>query len=120
MLARFDGYDYDCSKSDLTTPIWYRIELGNTGDEEMEMFTGPAHSYTVGSWYGSDRSYLAVDLANPDDERIFEFTGEDVFSAHIAGEPADASIQAAFESYSSMLARVIELKTQDGTVLRAC
>ncbi|MFE9611281.1 hypothetical protein [Streptomyces sp. NPDC006012] len=119
LLALFDGYDYECSKSDAEVDIWYGIGLGEAGEEVLEDFLARAHSYVVGSWHGSDNSYLTVDTVNVEDERIFEFAGDDLAYALLEGSPVEEIIEPAFASYSSMLAHIVALRTWEGAVTLA-
>ncbi|WP_262697654.1 MULTISPECIES: hypothetical protein [Streptomyces] len=119
LLALFDGYDYECSKSDSEVDIWYGIGLGEAGEEVLEDFAERAHSYVVGSWHGSDNSYLVVDTFNMEDERIFEFAGDDLAYALLEGNSVEEIIEPAFASYSSMLAHIVALRTWEGAVTLA-
>jgi hypothetical protein len=73
----------------------------------------------MGSWWGTDRSYLAVDLKDPSDRRIFEFASEDLLDNSIDGRPVRGSVYPIFDSYAQFLAHVVEARLPDGTLLRA-
>ncbi|MEV8333840.1 hypothetical protein [Streptomyces niveus] len=119
LLALFEGYDYECNKSHSEVDIWYNLGLGEAGEEVLADFMDEAHRYVVGAWHGSDNSYLSIDTLNVEDERIFEFGGDDLAFALTEGDPVEELIEPAFESYSSMLSRIVELRTWEGEVLRA-
>ncbi|MFF5089082.1 hypothetical protein [Streptomyces niveus] len=119
LLALFDGYDYECNKSHSEVDIWYSLGPGEAGEEVVADFMDGAHSYVVGAWHGSDNSYLSIDTLHVEDERIFEFAGDDLAFALIEEDSVEGLIEPAFESYSSMLSRIVALRTWEGEVLRA-
>lgn len=119
LLALFDGFDYECGASESEVDIWYSIGLGNAGDDMLSDLAEHAHGYVIGAWHGSDGSYMMVDTANADDERVFECSGDHVAYAVDDGEPVDELIAPAFASYASMLGHVVALRTWAGEVTPA-
>ncbi|MCQ8834433.1 hypothetical protein [Streptomyces malaysiensis] len=115
-LARFDGYDYECTLADSDVVKWFEIALGNVDEEEMEFLVGEAGVYPIGSWYGADH-YIAINLAHSSDRRIYEFSLEDLWDDSYNGDPLEGSIEPAFLSYAHMLSHVAELKFPDGSTL---
>jgi len=118
MRVRVDDYTHLCPRSDAVEKVWYELRLGYADEEQRELFFDEAQVYPIGSWWGTDRSYLAVDLENPADERIFEFASEDLLDNSIDGRPVRGSVYPVFDSYAQFLAHIVEGELPDGTVVR--
>jgi len=119
LLALFDGFDYECGASESEVDIWYGIGLGNAGDDMLSDLAEHAHGYVIGGWHGSEGSYLMVDTANADDERVFECDGVFIAYAVDDGDPVDELVAPAFASYASMLGHIVALRTWAGEVTTA-
>lgn len=117
--VRFDEFDLAAPVSDSLDHAWFTFSVGYSNDEQRELWHNKAGVYRIGEWYGTDRAYLAADLQNPDDERIFEFSGQDLLDNELDGRPARLSVYPAFVSYASMLAHVDAAMLLDGTVVEA-
>lgn len=119
MLVRVDDYRYLTPRSDIVEKVWYDIRLGYADEEQRELFHDEAGLYPIGSWRGTNRSYLAVDLQDPDDERVFECASQDLIDNSIDGRPVRDSVYPIFDSYAEMLAHIVEGRRPDGTAVEA-
>ena len=117
MRVRFDDYDRLGPRSDNVEDIWYELQPGYADSEQRGLFRDQARCYPIGRWFGTDQSYLAVNLEDPADERIHEFAAEDLRDNLYDGKPARASVYVAFDSYASMLDHIAEGELPDGTRL---
>ncbi|MDX3243319.1 hypothetical protein [Streptomyces sp. ME18-1-4] len=119
MQVRFDDFDQYTPRADYLDEIWYTLDLGYMGEGQRSLFVEQAHCYPIGEWEETDRSYLAVDVKNTDDGRILEFSSPDLMDNISEGKAADASVRPAFDSYASMLSRVVAGRMPNGTVIEA-
>ncbi|MFF2188045.1 hypothetical protein [Streptomyces sp. NPDC058155] len=117
MPARFIAYDGDCSRFDIVHKIWYTFSLGDMSDDDRAIFVDYAKMYPIGSWVENDRSYLAVNLEDPQDRSIYEFAREDLVDAQYEG--VSSYPDAVFSSYPRMLSRLYQFKSPNGDVLQA-
>jgi hypothetical protein len=119
-LVRFTSYDYDCGSFDYVDRIWYHFELGDMSKDDHDLFMQFAGMYPIGSWVESEESYLAVNLADRQDGRIYEFARENVQDDMRDGEAsAFGSTDEAFDSYPRMLSKIVELRHADGNSFQA-
>ncbi|HEV8561816.1 MAG TPA: hypothetical protein VGR06_36300 [Actinophytocola sp.] len=117
MRVRVDDYIHLCPRSESVEKVWYELRLGYADEEQRELFHDEAEVYPIGSWWGTDRSYLAIDLKDHDDERIFEFASEDLLDNSIDGRPVRGSLYPVFDSYAQFLAHIVEGRRPDGTMV---
>jgi hypothetical protein len=113
--VRFDDFDSLNPRSDDVEDIWYDLRPGYGDSEQRQLFRDEAGCYPIGRWFGTDQSYLAVNLEDAGDRRIHEFAAGDLRDNLYDGKPARASVYVAFDSYASMLAHIIETEPPDGT-----
>lgn len=119
-LVRVDDFDHLSPRSDTLDGIWYAIELdGYRDDEQRELFLDQATSYPIGYWPHTDRSFLAINTADHDDQRIYEFAAQDLLDNVLDGGAARDSVYPAFDSYARMLSHIIEVKDVSGQVTAA-
>ena len=110
-LVCVDDFDHLGPRSDTLDGIWYAIELDGYRDaEQRALFLDQATSYPIGSWPHTDRSFLAINTADHDDQRIYEFAAQDLLDNVLDGGAARSSVYPAFDSYASMLSHIIEIK----------
>jgi hypothetical protein len=115
VLLRVDDFQwYNSPRSDDVEDIWYDLRFGYHGAEQRALFFGDAQIYRIGVWWGTDESYLGVDLLNPEDQRIFDFSGADLRDNKLAGRPVRGSLYPIFGSYARLLAHVAEVRPLDG------
>ncbi|WLQ37799.1 hypothetical protein P8A18_32100 [Streptomyces castrisilvae] len=119
VLAQFDAPDYDCNMADAEQVQWYQLKLGVMGEDDAELFVNQAGLYPIATWFGTDQSYLAINLRDREDKRIHEFSGADFWDMSFNGESLNGSSQPAFSSYSKMLSHISRLKLPDGAIFSA-
>lgn len=119
MQVRFDDFDHYTPRADYLDEIWYTLDLGYMSEGQRSLFVDKAHAYPIGEWEDTDRSYLAVDVADVNDKRILEFSSPDLMDNIAEGKAADVSVRPAFDSYASMLSHVVAGRLSDGTVIEA-
>ncbi|MFF9320991.1 hypothetical protein ACF1BP_24785 [Streptomyces sp. NPDC014735] len=117
VLACFDTPDYDCSMSDSTENQWYQIKTGVMGEDDRELFVDQAGLYPIATWFGTDQSYLAINLRDPNDRRIYEFSGADYWDMSFNAESLEGSSQPAFISYARMLSHISGFKFPNGVTV---
>lgn len=118
--VRVAGFRWDDSpRADDQADHWYEVELGYVNEENRETMFDLAHLYPIGQWFANDRSYLAVDLADPTDRRILEFALEDLWDDEANGEPLRESTFPAYASYADFLGHVVAVKLPDGGLVEA-
>lgn len=118
-LVRFEEPDYDCNMFDSGEIQWYQLKIGVMGDDDRDLFIDKAGLYPIATWFGTDQSYLAINLRDPSDGRIHEFSGADYWDMSFNGESLEEESQPAFTSYSRMLSRILEFKFADGSTVLA-
>jgi hypothetical protein len=114
-----DDYQYLCPRSDYVDEVWYEFDFGYAHDQERQLFLDQGGVYPIGSWYGTDESYLAVDMTDPNDQRIFEFASEDLLDNSLDGKEVRASVYPIFDSYAQLLAHVTVGRLPDGSLVEA-
>lgn len=117
MPARFIAYDEDCARFDIVHKIWYTFSLGDMGEDDVPLFVEYARMYPIGSWVENDRSYLAINLEDPQDQSIYEFAREDLMDSRMSGESPYPD--AVFSSYPRMLSRLYQFKAPNGEIVQA-
>lgn len=111
VLCRVDDFQwYDSPRCEAVDRIWYEVQFGYANEEERARLRDGAEIYPIGGWFGSDRSNLGIDLQNPEDTRIFDFSGEDMLDAELDDEPLRDSLFPIFSSYALFLAHVVEVR----------
>ncbi|MEV8333847.1 hypothetical protein [Streptomyces niveus] len=110
MFVRFDDYDFFTPRSDDVEDIWYMMDLGYMREGQRNLFVKKARIYLLGGWEDSDLSYLGFSTEDVQDERIYEFAGDDIMDNSLDETPVGNSIYPAFESYSSMLSHIVEVR----------
>jgi hypothetical protein len=114
VLFRVDDFQwYDSPRCEAVDHIWYELRFGYSDEEDRARLRDRAKIYPIGGWFGSDRSYLGVDLQNPEDRRIFDFSGEDLIDDELDDEPLRDSLFPIFSSYARFLARIAEVRVSD-------
>jgi hypothetical protein len=119
MRFRVDDYEYVCPRSDVVEKVRYELRLGYADEEQRDLFFDEAKVFPIGSWWGTDRSYLAIDLEDPSDERVFEFASQDLLDNSIDGRPVRGSVYPIFDSFPQLLAHIIDGELPDGRTVRA-
>lgn len=118
--VRVDDFEwYQSPRADDVEDIWYDVRFGYHGQEQRELFFGDARVYRIGVWWDTDDSYLGVDLENPQDQRILDFSGADLRDNKLAGRPVRGSLYPIFTSYARFLAHVCEVRLPDGSTVGA-
>jgi len=117
MPARFIAYDDDCARFDIVHKIWYTFSLGDMSEDDKPLFMEYAQMYPIGSWVENDRSYLAINLEDPQDRNIYEFAREDLSDSQTMGE--SPLPDAVFSSYPRMLSRLYQFKATNGVLMQA-
>ncbi|MFI5794640.1 hypothetical protein [Streptomyces sp. NPDC051677] len=114
VLLQVDDFQwYDSPRSDDVEDIWYDLRFGYHGEEQRALFSDDARIYRIaGSWDGEE-SYLGVDLLNPEDQRIFDFSGADLRDNKLAGRPVRGSLYPVFGSYAEFLAHIADVRPLD-------
>lgn len=120
VCIRVDDFQwYNSPNSDEVGDIWYEIRFGYAGKEQRQLLFNEAGIYPIGAWSGSDESYLGVDLQNPTDTRIFEFSYENLLDNKLGGRPVRGSLYPVFASYTQLLAHVVAIKLPNGAEIKA-
>lgn len=119
MQVRFDDFDSYTPRADYLDEIWYSVGLISMGDEQHKLFVEEARVCPMAEWVEENRSFLAVQLDNPGDARVHEFSAPDLLDNVLDGKPAGISVHPAFDSYPSMLSHVTAGRLPDGTVIEA-
>ncbi|MFJ7187541.1 hypothetical protein [Streptomyces bacillaris] len=117
MPARFIAYDEDCARYDIVHKIWYTFSLGDMSEDDVPLFVEYAKMYPIGSWVENDRSYLAINLEDPQDRNIYEFAREDLADSRVIDEPPYPD--AVFGSYPRMLSRLYQFRAPSGEIIQA-
>jgi hypothetical protein len=115
---RVDDYTHWTPRTDNPHPIWYTSEWGYANDQERHSFI-KAGVYPVALWIETALSYLAINISDDEDLRIYEFTGEDIVDDIHNNLPADSSVFPAYNSYTEMISHIIELRLPDESIVRA-
>lgn len=111
VLCRVGDFQwYDSPRCEAVDRIWYEVQFGYSSEEERARLRDGAEIYPIGGWFGSDRSYLGIDLQNQQDTRIFDFSGEDMLDDELDDEPLRNSLFPIFSSYARFLAHVVEVR----------
>ena len=117
-LAQFHVDDfqwYNSPRADYAEEIWYDLRLGYHGEEQRDLFLGDAEIYRIGGSWDDDEIYLGVDLQDPEDQRIFDFSGADLRDDKLSGRPLRGSLYPIFGSYAQFLAHVTEVRLLDSS-----
>ncbi|MGW3955382.1 hypothetical protein ACWEKM_31620 [Streptomyces sp. NPDC004752] len=119
VLVRFSGFDFDCNVADSGMASWYQVKVGVMGEDDRDLFVDHAGMYPIATWFGTNQSSLAINLRDPEDRRIHEFSGEDYWDNFINGESLEGASEPAFSSYARMLSHISALKFPDGSEVQA-
>ncbi|WP_431046323.1 hypothetical protein ACQUSR_31170 [Streptomyces sp. P1-3] len=113
-----ESYAHWTPRMDHVDPGWYTSEWGYANEQERQSFV-QAGMYPIALWIEDALSYLAVNIADEHDQRIFEFTGEDISDDLRNSLPADSSVFPVYDSYTEMVSRIVQLRMPDGSVVEA-
>jgi hypothetical protein len=111
-FREFSGWS---PRMDYLQDLWYSIYLRGYSDEEERSFLMRIDDFCpfpIASIRGSDDSFLAIKLADPNDHSIYEYNLEDLWDNEADGTPVSASIRKVFNSYSDMLAAIAQVKIE--------
>jgi hypothetical protein len=109
-LFRVDDFQwYNSPRADDVGDAWYELRAGYQGEEQRTLLFRDAMVYRIGAWSGTDESYLGIDLHDPGDHRIFDFSGADLRDNMLAERPVRGSLYPIFESYPRLLAHITEI-----------
>ncbi|MFD5188418.1 hypothetical protein ACFWMU_09700 [Streptomyces sp. NPDC058357] len=98
---------------------WYQLKLGVMGEDDRELFVDQAGLYPIATWFGTNQSYLAINLKDSSDNRVHEFSGADYWDISFSGESVEGESQPAFISYTRMLSHIVEFKFANGGTISA-
>ena len=99
--------------SDLPEDIWYSFEYRESGgrerfgDKETRLPFVLARSV-------EGNSILAIDLANMEDQQVYEYDLENVIDPYPTGESLSHFMFPVFRSYADMLSQIASVKVQFG------
>ena len=107
--------------------LWYTLGLrgyANNEDRDLLESVGDIRPVPIGEEMDSGISTLAINLADTDDQRVYEFTLEDLYDNRSDGKPLNKSIFEMFDSYAAMLGHVVAIKleqsdSEDAEVIEA-
>jgi hypothetical protein len=119
VALRFDGIGPESPRSDQVGDIWYVWQLAAWDEEMRGILRDDMRVYPVADWRETLRSCLAIDLANPEDERIFEYSYLSVVDNWSLDEPLRDAMYPAFRSYCAMISHIVAVQTTDGAVVDA-
>lgn len=89
-----------------------------SNDEQRDLLIEGA-LFPIGDWIETGRSTLAIKLDTPKNQRVYEYTQEDLWDNKYDGRPVFESVYLAFHSYAEMLGHIVAIQLQDGKVIEA-
>ena len=119
VCVRFDQFDGWSPRSDQLNQVWYSLGLRGYDNEEQRNLIGKGGFFPVGDWLETGRSTLAIKLDTPKDQKIYEYTEEDLWDNQYDGRPVFESVNVAFNSYAEMLGHIVAVEFQNGEVIEA-
>jgi hypothetical protein len=115
--VRFDHFEYDSPRSDRASRSWYAFERGSMDDEHRALVCEKAKIYPVAFSSETANDFLAIDVSNAWDERVFDFSYEGLMDNAYEGRSLRPSIYPVFDSYPRMLSCIRACKLDDGTIV---
>jgi len=106
--VRFDNFDHWSSHTDRLGEIWYQLALVGLNSEQQYV-ADINHLYPIAQWLETGYSTLAVNLANPQDTKIYEYNEHNIsYSKGLLDSP-----RVVFDSYASMLNHIVAVRVKD-------
>jgi hypothetical protein len=101
---------------------WYRLHLpGYANEEEKELLQSVAglKLFPIGENSQDPAVMLAINLADANDQRVYEYNLEYLWDNAYEGRPLAEVIHVIFDSYAAMLGRIRALRLESGQVIEA-
>ena len=117
--VRFDSIGQASPRADYVQDIWYTWELASWDEEIRGILRDGMRVYPLADLRESLNSYLAIDLTNPDDDQIYEFSYLSAVDNWSMDEPLRDVMFPAFSSYCDMISHIVAVQTTDGSVVDA-
>ncbi|WP_375471623.1 hypothetical protein [uncultured Nostoc sp.] len=117
--VRFDQFDGWSPRSEQLDQIWYSLGLRGYNNDEQRDLISQDGLFPVGEWLETGRSTLAIKLDTPKDQRVYEYTEEDIWDNQYDGRPLFESVNIAFNSYAEMLGHIVAFQLQNREVIEA-
>jgi hypothetical protein len=114
---QFDTFDHWSNQSEQLGQIWYTFGLIGPNDSRERGIKDEDRLYfPIGEWLATGYSTLAINIADPEDQRVYEYDQQDLISE---GEVAPRRAKVIFDSYTGLLGHIVALKLETGEVIRA-
>ena len=117
--VRFDQFDGWSPRSEQLEQIWYSLGLRGYNNDKQRDLISKDGLFPIGEWLETGRSTLAIKLDNPKDQRVYEYTEEDLWDNQYDQRLIFESVNVVFNSYAEMLGHIVAFQLQNGEVIEA-
>lgn len=105
--VRLERFDRPSITSDRLGQVFYSFGLlGFPNIEQRGLVDGGRVLYPVADWLAGESSTLAINLADPEDQRVYEYAASSVSSG---GSLPPGASRVVFERYADLVGRVVEV-----------
>jgi len=115
--ARFDRSKHPIFDREDHDQLWYTIGVRGYDNGEirdtLEEIEG-LRLFPIGIMLETGISWLAVNLADPTDQRVYEFNLENLSDNKHNGVPLARSVYPMFDTYAEMIAHIVGLEVMEG------
>ncbi|HEX6681237.1 MAG TPA: hypothetical protein VF062_00465 [Candidatus Limnocylindrales bacterium] len=117
--VRFDSLGHESPRAEYVHDIWYTWQLAAWDEELGGLLRDEVKVYTIADWRETLNSYLAIDLADPDNGQILEFSYLTLVDNMSLDEPLREVLSVAFPSYCDMISHIAAVRLPGGEVVEA-
>lgn len=114
--VQFDNFDQWSPNSDNLSEIWYDLSLRGVNNIEQQGVTDYNQLFPIGEWLETGYSTLAINLGNPQDQRVYEYDQE---SINDDGQLEPHAIGVVFNSYPEMFSHISAIQLENEEIIRA-
>jgi hypothetical protein len=114
---QFDSFDHWSNHSENLDSIWYTFGLiGDSNPEQHFVIDEHRRLFPIGEWLQTGYSTLAIDIENPEDQRVYEYDQQDKRSE---GELEPGAARVVFDTYANLIGHIVSIRLENGEVIRA-
>lgn len=113
--VRFDSFDHWSAQEDSLSDAWYTFGLIGTRESTGPgVIEGDRLLFPIGEWLETGYSTLAINLADPEDQSVYEYDRQDLREE---GRLVPGAVRVVFESYASLYSHIVALELENGEII---
>ena len=114
--VQFDSFDGWSVNLENLGEIWYSLGLRGVNNSEEQGVTDYNKLFPIAEWLETGYSTLAINLANAQDQQIYEYDPQSINSE---GRLEPDAIGVVFNSYAEMFSHISAIELENGEIIQA-